>query len=221
MAQTNATLVNTIVDPAPLNARRFAKAIEAGAVVVDCRPPELFAQAHIPGALNIGAGAKFPRFAQTLIPKYVDLLVVVEHESQLPDIVIQLLQVGHKEPIAWLACGMQGWQAKQLPMDSLINWTAEQLEVHRRAPQALNILDVRRPHEWLAGHIPGARCIALEKLPQRILDVPNHDPIVVYCSSGYRSTLAASLLCRAGHAQVYNLGGGYSAWYKAHLPVQQ
>jgi hydroxyacylglutathione hydrolase len=86
------------------------------------------------------------------------------------------------------------------------------------------VLDVRRPGEWEAGHIEGARHVPLSALPRQ-LDArdaalpPAERPVAVICQSGYRSSLAASLLARAGYPDVYNVVGGMNAWQASGLPV--
>jgi glyoxylase-like metal-dependent hydrolase (beta-lactamase superfamily II)/rhodanese-related sulfurtransferase len=86
------------------------------------------------------------------------------------------------------------------------------------------VLDVRRPGEWEAGHIEGARHVPLSALPRQ-LDArdaalpPAERPVAVICQSGYRSSLAASLLSRAGYPDVYNVVGGMNAWQASGLPV--
>jgi hydroxyacylglutathione hydrolase len=73
------------------------------------------------------------------------------------------------------------------------------------------LLDVRTPAEWEAGAAPGAQWIPLPGLPERIAEVPP-GPLAVMCGSGYRSSIAASLLERAGRRDVVNVKGGWSAY---------
>ena len=79
---------------------------------------------------------------------------------------------------------------------------------------------MRQPAEWCAGHVPQAHHISGSDLPGRIEDVPPHRPVAVYCSSGYRSSVAASLLRRGGHRDVYNVIGGFAAWEAEGLHVE-
>jgi len=84
----------------------------------------------------------------------------------------------------------------------------------------LFILDVRQPAEWHAGHVPGAHHISGGDLPGRLDDVPKDKPVAVYCGSGYRSSVAASLLRRSGHRYVSNVIGGFTAREARQLPVE-
>ena len=87
----------------------------------------------------------------------------------------------------------------------------------KQAPHML--LDVRTPQEFASGHIAGAENIALQSLPQRIGDIPQDRPIVIYCRSGSRSRSAARVLAQAGYVDVYDLGG-IIKWQASGLPVQ-
>lgn len=81
------------------------------------------------------------------------------------------------------------------------------------------LLDVRTPEEFASGHIPGAVNIAVDQLPQRLSEVPQDRPVVVYCHSGNRSGQAAQILDRTGYAQIYDLGG-IVTWAQQGFPVQ-
>lgn len=69
------------------------------------------------------------------------------------------------------------------------------------------LLDVRTPEEFADGHIVDAANIAVETLASRLDEVPDDQPIVVYCRSGNRSAQAARILQQAGYTNIYDLGG--------------
>lgn len=81
---------------------------------------------------------------------------------------------------------------------------------------APHIIDVREESEYHGelGHIPGAILLPLKRLPGEIesLGLPRHDPVVIVCRSGVRSTTAAALLTGMGYTRVDNLKGGMLAW---------
>jgi hydroxyacylglutathione hydrolase len=77
------------------------------------------------------------------------------------------------------------------------------------------VLDVRAPSEWDAGHIEGARNVPLGSLADAMASMHKDDPITVMCGSGYRSSIACSLLQRSGFHHVRNLAGGWTAWHTA------
>ena len=69
------------------------------------------------------------------------------------------------------------------------------------------IVDVRTPDEFRGGAYPGAKNIPVQDLPARLAEIPKDKPVVLYCASGGRSGMAASLLKRAGYTEVFNAGG--------------
>lgn len=81
------------------------------------------------------------------------------------------------------------------------------------------LLDVRTPEEFAEGHIPGAVNISVQTLGQRLAEVPQDVPVVIYCRSGNRSAAAASLLAQAGYTDIYDMGGIID-WAVAGLPVE-
>lgn len=83
------------------------------------------------------------------------------------------------------------------------------------------VLDVRETGEWDAGHITGARHIALAQLDKRLSELEKFKerPVIVCCASGNRSSSACGSLRRAGFQKVFNLAGGLGAWRDAGLPV--
>ena len=75
----------------------------------------------------------------------------------------------------------------------------------------VELIDVRRAHEWEAGHIPGARRVEVNDLPAEAARLDRQKPVVLYCRSGSRSELAADGLS-AGGFDAQALAGGISAW---------
>jgi rhodanese-related sulfurtransferase len=78
-------------------------------------------------------------------------------------------------------------------------------------PDAPFVLDVRTPGEWQQRHIEGSTNIPLSRLAERLNDVPRNRPVIAMCAGGYRSSIAASVLRRAGYTRVSELTGGMAA----------
>ncbi|MCS7088689.1 MAG: rhodanese-like domain-containing protein [Thermoflexales bacterium] len=82
------------------------------------------------------------------------------------------------------------------------------------------LIDVRTPEEFRMGHIPGAKNIDVQVIGQRLKDIPQDKPVVLYCRSGSRSAIAASILRSAGYTEVYDLGG-IGDWQAAGFPIER
>ena len=80
-------------------------------------------------------------------------------------------------------------------------------------------IDVRAPGERKQKHIAGSQSIPLNRLTENLHTLPKNRPLLVYCAGGYRSSIAASLLQRAGFTSVAEIAGGLAAWESAQLPI--
>ena len=113
---------------------------------------------------------------------------------------------------AWDAAGLALARTEQVSVDELAARIAE--------GSAGQVLDVRRPAEWSAGHIPSAVHILLNELASRAGQIDRSRPIHVICAGGYRSSIATSLLERAAFPRVTNVMGGMGAWKAAGLETE-
>ena len=83
----------------------------------------------------------------------------------------------------------------------------------------VQLVDVREPHEWDAGRIAGARHIELERLPAEADSLGRDRPVLFYCRSGSRSTMAAAAFRRAGY-DAYSVDGGLLEWDRRGHPLE-
>src|SRR3989475_6484193 len=205
-------------EPPPLVASELRRHRDSGAVVVDTRSPEAFGGGHIPGALNVGLGPSFATWAGTVLPGRARVLLVLDGPAQLWEAAWQLLRVGYDLPEGWLSGGMAAWRAVAGEMDTL-----PMLDVHelrgRIEAAAVHVVDVRQPAEWASGHIEGATFSPGAAPPAQLDQVPNHRPVAFICSTGYRSTVAASLLAPMRPGRVLSVAGGMSAWTTSGYPI--
>ena len=77
---------------------------------------------------------------------------------------------------------------------------------------ALFLLDVRTPEEFAAGHVPGAVNIPHDQVDVRLGEVPKDKDVVLYCRSGHRASLAATVLAKAGYTRLAHLEGDMNGW---------
>ncbi|MFO7250309.1 MAG: rhodanese-like domain-containing protein, partial [Actinomycetes bacterium] len=168
--------------------------------------------------LNVGLGPAFATWAGTVLPDGARVLLVLDRPEDLWEAVWQLLRIGYPPPQGWLAGGMAAWRTSGRPVGFLPQLTVEEL-YGRLDRDETDLLDVRQPAEWAGGHVPGAVHVTGAELPGRVGEVPGSRPLAVMCGSGYRSSVAASLLAHRGRTGVHNVTGGMAAWTAAGLPV--
>lgn len=88
------------------------------------------------------------------------------------------------------------------------------------AREDLDLVDVRDPHEWSDGHLPGARNVPLDRLRTDPRAHLPRDRVLLVCARGARSLTAAAAAESAGVREVYSLTGGTLAWRAAGLPIE-
>lgn len=197
----------------------FAAAVKRrGVQLVDNRQMLAFGGGHIAGALNIGPKPEFSIWAGWMLDPDRPVFLVLEKDTDLPEISAQLIRVGFTQLGGYLLGGIEQWENSALPLQSLPQVTVRELK--RRAGQ-FQVVDVRSPSEWQSGHIPGARYIFLPELGSKSRRLAKTKPVAVYCDSGYRASLGASILQKRGFSAVHNVPGSWKAWTAAKYPVQK
>lgn len=197
----------------------FQEAIQDNdTILVDTRMMLAFGGGHIKGALNIGGLPILSIWAGWLLDPAKPILLVLESEEKLNEIVRLFLRTGYTKFAGYLVGGMAAWDNAGLPLESV-----EQMTVHeiKRAGHELQILDVRAPDEWKEGHIPNARHIFLGELREQLGKLDRTKPTAVYCDSGYRASIATSILKHEGFDLICNVPGSWNAWEKAGFPVEK
>jgi hydroxyacylglutathione hydrolase len=204
----------------PIPVEEFHALVEAGNVVVDLRDQLAFGGAHVPGALGIGVDGSLSTWAAWVVPYDKPILLVAETPFAVDPAVRALVRVGLDRIRGWLEGGMNAWRQEGLPIATLPQMSVPELAAALERGGAVNVLDVRGDGEWSEGHIDGAVHVHGGLLEDRLDEVPrNGRPLAVICGSGYRSTVAASVLKRAGFEDVRNVPGGMRAWRSAGLQV--
>lgn len=196
-------------DAAPLSAGQVEARRAAGALVVDVRSEVQFAEAHVPGAvfvshLRSGFGTKLAWVADPA----QEIVFVGRDDADGRRAARLARSVGVSRIAGHMAGGMTSWREERRPVSRLERLPARDLPARLADDPAVQVLDVRERSEWDAGHIEGS------------LHAPYHDiggvpdgidparPVAVVCASGQRSGVGASLLMRAGAADVIHVVDG-------------
>ncbi|HEV8574660.1 MAG TPA: rhodanese-like domain-containing protein [Dehalococcoidia bacterium] len=83
------------------------------------------------------------------------------------------------------------------------------------------VIDVREPHEYTTGHVPGATLIPVNSVYARREELPQDKDLIFVCAVGQRSALAAEMAAAAGFTRLFNLEGGTDAWIKSGMPAEK
>ncbi len=209
-----AAILNGIPGDRAIPPADFRRLVEDGeAVVIDLRRPEAFGGAHLPGAFNIGGDQNLSMWAGWVVPYDRPILLVGDDSAGYEHARRSLIRVGLDNVVGYLKGGMKAWIEAGYPQDHLPQISVG--ELRERLDRGAFVLDVRSDGEWNSGHIEGAEHIMAGHLPQHAAELPHDRAIHVICGSGYRSSVASSILRRAGFRDVVNVVGGMTAWSRA------
>ena len=201
--------------PTAMTYEQVRAAIDGGgAVLVDGRTPEEFAQGHLRHAINIGLEGRYAEFAGSVLPSDVDIVLFTEPGQELEG-KNRLARIGFDRVLGYLAEPYQAMFAHQDEVQVASRLTAKAFDERAAQIGNLQIVDVRNPGEVAAGTIPNAIPIPVGQLPARLGELDPTVPTVVYCAGGYRSSVAASLLRQHGFTDVSDILGGFGAWEEA------
>ncbi|MCV7299457.1 MBL fold metallo-hydrolase [Mycobacterium barrassiae] len=185
--------------PQPVNPDELLARIEAGEWVVDLRNRTAFAAGHLAGTRGFELSESFVTYLGWLYDWGEPLTLIGENTDQIAEARRELVRIGIDKldgaAVGEVGSLSAGTKLRSYRVGSFAD-LAEALE-----SQDLTILDVRQQQEYESSHIPGAVNIPLHKLIERMSDVPDGE-VWVHCASGYRSSIAASLIDRPGRTVV-------------------
>jgi rhodanese-related sulfurtransferase len=148
------------------------------------------------------------------------IVIVAADAESVDQAVTRLARVGLESVAGYLEDGMYGWDQAGLATATVAQMPADELKARIDEHADLRVVDVRRPTEYAAGHVPGATNIPLAELARRIGELEAARPTAVVCASGFRSSAATSVLEQRGFPEVYNLVGGTNGWVASGFPVE-
>jgi len=202
-----------------LTAPEVLRLQKEGAIVVDTRPAMQFAVAHVPGSVHIALTGQYASWAARILGLDAPLIIAGEDPEHVRESQMRLARVGIENLAGYLADGVAGWIQNGFELDYIPQLTVQDfVELRNQEPDRIAVLDVRELGEVAGGVIENSLCIPLGKLELRLAELDREKLLVVHCKGGYRSSIATSILRRAGFRDVANLIGGFDAWKTAGLP---
>jgi hydroxyacylglutathione hydrolase len=192
----------------PLAPHRVQELIDSGATLLDGRPPREFDAQHVPGSVNVTMtrSAVGTRAAWIVDPES-DVVVTAETDAESQRMGRLLEAVGFRRLTGYLAGGVTAWQEARLDTESTPAIDVHEL-AQRLKEESVALLDVREDDEWAEGHVEGSVHVPYHELRDGLPELPNGKPLAVICSVGNRSSIAASLLRRAGVENVIHVADG-------------
>lgn len=184
--------------PTPVDGAELRRRIEAGEWLVDLRHRLEFAAGHLAGTLGFELSGSFVTYLGWLYDRAAPLTLLGQDKGQIADARRELVRIGVDE-IAGAAVG----DVRTLAGDDVRSYRVADFAAlaEAAADARVTVLDVRQTDEFAESHIAGAMNVPLHRLADRIGELPVA-PLWVHCASGYRASIAASLLDRHGREVV-------------------
>jgi hydroxyacylglutathione hydrolase len=217
-----ASALGQLAPPAPVRAPEVRRLQGEGAIALDTRPVMQFAVAHIPGSMHIALSGQYASWAARIMGLDKRIVLIGEDADQLRESQLRLARVGIENVHAYLEDGIAGWIKGGYELDYIPQISVQEfMELQLQERDGIAVLDVREPGEVETGAMEKSVRIPLGQLAHRTGELDEGKLTVVYCRSGYRSSIATSILRRAGIRDIANLMGGFDAWKAAQTALTE
>ena len=191
----------------------FNAETENGALILDVRTQAEFMKGFIPNSLFIGLNGTFAMWVGALITDINQKIVLVAPGGQEAEAIKRLSRVGYDNTVGYLAGGVGTYPGDLKTISSVS--AASVAESHAD----LSIVDVRKPGEFDAEHVPDAKHYALDYMNDNLNELDKDKEYHIHCAGGYRSVIAISLLMQNGYTKLVDIDGGFGALSETNIPM--
>lgn len=203
----------------PLDPEAFEKlANQSGAIILDVRHQDAFAEAHIPQSIFIGIDGGFAPWVGALIGDVEQPILLVTPEGREEETVTRLARVGFDNTLGYLDGSLKAWKKAGKATDSVEGIDTTELKTLSEK-ESLTVFDVRKPGEYLSEHLPDAKNTPLDFINEHMNEFPTGTPFYMHCAGGYRSMIAASILKSRGIHNLIDVRGGFGAIKESGMKV--
>ena len=201
----------------PLTVQEFEAKIIEGDLILDVRSKDEFRESHIPGSLFIGLDGNFAMWVGALINDLDQKIIIVAPEERHHETVMRLARVGYDQAEGFLNGGIQSWQEAGKEIRKVESVSSLELSNLIKSRE-INILDVRKPSEYLVERVVDAQNFPLDFINDHMNEIDQNEKYYVHCLSGYRSLIAISILNNAGYPNLVDVEGGIEAMMEIDIP---
>lgn len=190
---------------------------ETGALMLDTRNADVFAQAHIPNSINIGLDGNFAQWVGEMIPDVKQQILLITEPGKEEESITRLSRVGYDHTIGYLKDGFKTWSQSDKDIESITRITAQDLsQQYNNKPL---VFDVRKASEYDSEHVVDAINVPLNEINQHLAQFPKDRPFIIHCAGGYRSMIAAAILKQRGWDNFVDVKGGFKNIKETDIPV--
>ncbi|MDD1772477.1 MAG: MBL fold metallo-hydrolase [Methanomassiliicoccales archaeon] len=213
-------ILGAMPSPPALGPGQVKGAQEDGALVLDLREPQCYANGHIPRSLNVWLD-RLPAYGGYAIPYGRPLLLVLDRQEDVDTAVRYLVRMGYEDICGYLRDGMNAWAMSGNVLSSFPAYSVHDVHAAQLSGKGMMLIDLRDTPELEAGLMPGSSLIHLGNIIERSSELPADKELVLFCRSGTRGAIAASMLRNSGMKNVAIMLGGFTAWSKNGYPVEK
>jgi len=203
-----------------LSPREFETAAnETDALILDVRNKTEFVKGFIPNSIFIGLDGSFAPWVGALVPDLMQPILIVAPEGREEETVKRLARIGCDNSIGYLKGGFEAWKANGREVDTITTIDVKKFEEIYKANNDIHVLDVRKPGEWSGEHIADSQNFPLDFINQHMSEITKDKMYHMHCRSGYRSTVAASILKSRGFEKLVNIQDTFGAIEASSIPT--
>jgi len=192
---------------------------ETEALILDVRDKAAFVKGFVPNSIFIGLNGSFAPWVGALITDLMQPILLVAPVGKEEEAVKRLARVGYDNTVGYLEGGFAAWERADKEIDQITTIDVKTFETKYQKDNQMAILDVRKPGEWSGEHIDGAQHFALDFINKNMSAIDRGKHYFMHCRSGYRSTIAASILKSRGFDNLVNVQGLYTDIAASSIPV--
>ncbi len=197
----------------PLSLDDFKSTVEKGALILDVRHQADFINGFIPNSLFIGLNGTFAMWVGALIEDIHQPIVLVVPEGKEEEAVTRLSRVGYDSAVGYLEGGIDTWDGELSTVETI------PVSEYENIVGEVNTVDVRKPVEYDAEHVEGARNYALDYINANLNELDPNTHYHVHCAGGYRSVIAISMLMQNGYTKLTNITEGFRKFADTKIPL--
>ncbi|NJC27679.1 MBL fold metallo-hydrolase [Neolewinella antarctica] len=174
-------------------------------LLLDVRDKAEFVKGFVPNSIFIGLDGSFAPWVGELVPDLKQPILLIVDAGREAEAAERLSRVGYDGVLGYLEGGIEAWKSYGGELDQLETIDAHTFGERLRAGKVPATLDVRKEAEFKGGHLSVASNVPLNELSSRRGELSKAGTIYVHCGSGYRSTIATSLLKSRGVDDIVNV----------------
>lgn len=202
-----------------MSPKEFEAAANAtDAIILDVRNKEDFVKGFVPNSIFIGLDGSFAPWVGALIPSLQQALLIIAPEGRETETVKRLARIGCDNTLGYLKGGFEAWKKEEREIDTIETISATEF-ANRFDGSSTKVLDVRKPGEFSGEHVEDAQNFPLDYINRNMSEINKDTEYYLHCRSGYRSTVASSILKARGFEKLINVQDHYDHIAASTVPV--